>query len=721
MEYPDRFFRWILKDVLSDHELDIEFRCRRPSEDKHAVKLRQFWCEDLEEARTIWPEIRELNESGWDIDFTVVPRLRETHGHGEHPLPQIPVVSCIWADLDVGSKTAYPTISDALNGLDAVKPLPNIIVESDTGLHVYWLLKRPRRIPLERFQGLLEAVTRLLHGDKVAARPKRLMRVPHTINWKFQAERKFAMGHFLSKRGHRLKGLETSWNVGKRSADTKNKPAQKEPENQQGAYADIFTEHVRTLRPIGDSFEALGHCPFHDDEKPSFCVNLRTGLWECKSSECNARGNALQFCARMNVQIPTTGFYVIENGHICAIRQTKDGPVTIPLSNFDARVTEEITLDDGVETTRAFVIEGSLDTGGKLPATRVPASSFAGLNWVTQNWGVQAIVNAGFSKRDQLREAIQRLSPTPKRRSIFTHTGWREVNGKQVFLTSNGAIGGEEVEVELATELQRYRLPADPDNPREAMRASLRLLEIAPLTITIPLWAAMFRAPLCAALPSDFSEWAEGQTGSFKSTLAALFLCHFGDFDSKSLPGSWESTANQLEHRAFTLKDLPFVVDDYSPKPQLGYRDMEAKAARLLRAQGNLSGRGRLRADVTERPAHPPRGIMISTGEQHPPGQSLIARTLLSRVERTMVDVPTLTQAQQESSRLSHAMAGYISWLAPWIRDSRPLLSQLFEQMRSQATGKGHLRIPEVLGHLYVGLFMGTWYAEVDRHDASCR
>ena len=220
MEFPERFFRWIFKNVLSEHELDVEFRCRRPSNDNHAVKLRQLWCEDLEEARAIWPQIRELNESGWDIDFTVVPRVREAHGHDEHPLPQTPLVSCIWADLDVRPKTVYPTTLDALNGLEAMKLLPNIIVKSGTGLHAYWLLKRPRRIPLERFQGLLKAVTRLLHGDKVAARPKRLMRVPHTINWKLQAERKFATDRFLSKKGYSLKDLKRACNVSKRSANT---------------------------------------------------------------------------------------------------------------------------------------------------------------------------------------------------------------------------------------------------------------------------------------------------------------------------------------------------------------------------------------------------------------------------------------------------------------------------------------------------------------------
>jgi hypothetical protein len=104
-----------------------------------------------------------------------------------------------------------------------------------------------------------------------------------------------------------------------------------------------------------------------------------------------------------------------------------------------------------------------------------------------------------------------------------------------------------------------------------------------------------------------------------KSSLAAVFLSHFGDFDRLHLPGAWSSTANQLERRAFVLNDTLFVVDDYVPGGP-DARELEAKAARLLHAQGNAAGRGRLRADLTERPAFPPRGLIVSTGEERPAG-----------------------------------------------------------------------------------------------------
>ena len=195
-----------------------------------------------------------------------------------------------------------------------------------------------------------------------------------------------------------------------------------------------------------------------------------------------------------------------------------------------------------------------------------------------------------------------------------------------------------------------------------------------------------------------------------KSTLAALFLSHFGDFDRVHLPGAWASTANQLERRAFLLKDSVFVIDDYSPSA-LDHRELETKAARLLRSQGNLAGRGRLKSDLTERPAFYPRGIIISTGEQHPPGQSLLARTLVIELNRAGIDIGLLTQAQQQSHRLAHAMAGYIAWLRAQMDKMPELLRETFRGARAKATaGKEHLRIPEAAAHLWLGFHCAMTY-----------
>ncbi len=403
--------------------------------------------------------------------------------------------------------------------------------------------------------------------------------------------------------------------------------------------------------------------------------------------------------------------YQIQDGRLCRVRWTKEGAITEPLANFAATVSEEILQDDGAEVTRAFLISGRLASGAPLPPARVPAARFGGMTWVAEAWGLGAIVRAGQSTKDYLREAIQTLSPDARQRRVFGHTGWRCIDSAWLYLTASGAVGLEGFEVDLGPELARYRLPRIPEDPVGAMRVSLRLLDIAPPTVTAPLWAAAFRAPLAEALAVDVTVWIEALTGLLKSTLAALFLGHYGDFDRTHLPGAWASTANQLERRAFLLKDSLFVVDDYAPSA-LDAREQEGKAARLLRSQGNLAGRGRLRADLTERPAYPPRGLILATGEQHPPGQSLAARMLLVEPRRGEVDLASLTEAQASAGRLPHALAGYVAWLAPQMDTLPALLRDTFAGARARVQSEGHLRVPEALAHLWVGTVCGLAYAE---------
>jgi hypothetical protein len=402
--------------------------------------------------------------------------------------------------------------------------------------------------------------------------------------------------------------------------------------------------------------------------------------------------------------------YAVEGGHIVRYRDTKEAIVVDLLCNFDAQIREEIVLDDGAEQQRAFVIDGRLDTNVNLPAVRVPVAKFSTMNWVAESWGRLAIVNAGMSTRDHLRVAIQKLSSTARDRYVFTHTGWQKIHNRWIYLAGS-MVGVGDFEVDLGSELARYRLPVVAEDCVQAMKVSLQLLKIAPLRISAPLLSACYRAPLCTAYPQDLSVFVEGRTGSMKSTIAALFLNHFGEFDRVTLPGNWESTANQLERRAFLLKDSVFVIDEYVPTG-LNRREIETKASRILRGQGNLSGRSRLKSDLSERPAFYPRGIIIATGEEHPPGQSLLARTIVLELSRDDIDIELLTDLQQHSSWLAHAMAGYINWLAPQMDEMPQLLRETFLGARAKATiADEHLRIPEAAAHLWLGIHSALTYA----------
>jgi hypothetical protein len=248
--------------------------------------------------------------------------------------------------------------------------------------------------------------------------------------------------------------------------------------------------------------------------------------------------------------------YRIVNGGLVRLKNTQAGEVPQWLTNFVVRVDEENIRDDGADVTRIYRLSGQSDRGA-LPPVNVPAARFGQMSWPAESWGLAARITAERNAKDYVREAIEILSQGAPVRYEYAHTGWRTLpGGKRVFLHGGGGIGAEGVDVELEPGLERYVLPVpgEPEEVAEAIRLSFSFLELALSRITAPLLAAAYLAPLSEIIVPDFTIWPWGHTGSFKSTLAALILSHFGDFSETNLPLSFQSTANHNERSLFLLR-----------------------------------------------------------------------------------------------------------------------------------------------------------------------
>src|SRR5262249_25896306 len=155
--------------------------------------------------------------------------------------------------------------------------------------------------------------------------------------------------------------------------------------------------------------------------------------------------------------------------------------------------------------------------------------------------------------------AIQLHSGQVPVRTIFTHSGWRAIGGKDVFLHAGGAIdaGGEFAGVQIdfsRSTLGGFCLPAPPEDVKPAIAASLRVLDAVQDDLIMPVYAAVWRALLGRV---DFTLQLTGETGVGKSEIAALAQQHFGpELDARHLPGSWLSTDNALEAQMFCAKDV---------------------------------------------------------------------------------------------------------------------------------------------------------------------
>jgi hypothetical protein len=135
------------------------------------------------------------------------------------------------------------------------------------------------------------------------------------------------------------------------------------------------------------------------------------------------------------------GPYRIREGRIVHIKTTNEGPVDVPLCNFNARIEREELRDDGVERSSVFQLSGSLESGTPLEMVRVPAERFSSLNWIPEAWGIRPVIYSGYGARDHLRCAIQLFSPDVPRQIVYTHLGWRKIGDEWVYLHAGGAIG----------------------------------------------------------------------------------------------------------------------------------------------------------------------------------------------------------------------------------------------------------------------------------------
>ncbi len=119
-----------------------------------------------------------------DLYFGVATRRSDRDGS----LANCQHLGALFVDID------YENISekDARVRLDRCPCSPSFIVQSGGGLHVYWLLREPLDLTTEAdaARAVLRRLAGYLGGDLQAAEPARILRVPGTLNHKYQPARR---------------------------------------------------------------------------------------------------------------------------------------------------------------------------------------------------------------------------------------------------------------------------------------------------------------------------------------------------------------------------------------------------------------------------------------------------------------------------------------------------------------------------------------------------
>ncbi len=413
--------------------------------------------------------------------------------------------------------------------------------------------------------------------------------------------------------------------------------------------------------------------------------------------------------------------YTVSNG--CIAQITNDGARA--LTDFVVIPRMELTRDDGVNTSMWFVLDGWSSSGRKLERAVISAKELDTMSWVTGKWGFSASLAPGTSTKDKVGWAIKKVGQmTAKRVTEYNHTGWRRIGGKWCYLYHGGAVGMDGVTVDMGDALKTYRLDGsggtgfDRISYRDAAEQSLMLQTVMKEEIGVALLGTIYLAPLREfMLQRDvapaFALFLYGQTQTRKTTAAALAMSHFGNFHAKNPPASFSDTSRSIQKKAFMVKDMPLLVDDYHPVASLQEKKQMAATAQVLsRAFGDGADRGRLNADSTIKASTPPRSLAIITGEDLPAvGQSGLARYFIVDVEKGDIPVGKDITDLQEAARngyLQKAMLGYIKWLQQQTDELPDRLHDMFLHFRQMGIENGGMsgRAPEAVACILIGYAM---------------
>jgi hypothetical protein len=423
--------------------------------------------------------------------------------------------------------------------------------------------------------------------------------------------------------------------------------------------------------------DGAGNHPADGTEKPS--VEGETTAnggaeadGEAASAAAGGGGSGAESSAEAKGPTARVGAYGSSGGRLVYFRRDRSGKHEdeIPLTNFDGRITADLELDDGSgEAIRHFKLKVTMQ-GGRVVDLNVPAVDFAAMRWVDQRLGAKAIVYpTGFSQAPIALKELSVLDGLRSERAV-AHLGYAKHGKGTVFVSTDAVLAPSAVDttglvLDLPSAAAGFALPPAPTGHdlADALDAAAALLDLGPLAITLPLFLFAHRAALPVA-PPNYVLWLHGLTGTYKSAVGGVFQAFFGKgWSGTKLPGNFLSTTTSIENIVHVGKNVLITLDDAQSDDPKSRQDVLRVIGRLVRGVGNQTSRHRSTSDLRQRPARDPRGAVLVTSEQLPPGHSAAARLLLVHMTKGAIDVAKLTDAQRDAADglLAAAMSAFIS------------------------------------------------------------
>lgn len=391
-----------------------------------------------------------------------------------------------------------------------------------------------------------------------------------------------------------------------------------------------------------------------------------------------------------------------------------------PISNFIVFVRNKATYKNGIDETIKYEMECHiLDAPSiKLPNINIDVDSYSKMNFIDGSaWDKYAIYSAGKTNQEKQKEVMKIISrKTMQEIVVYSHTGITKIDDKLCYLYHGGNIGEvANISVDLSNDgLQRYCFTDREFDKAQALKRSLSFLDVANYKITIPIIATIYLSPLKSILGKhdilmDYILFIQGRSGTRKSSLAAVALSHFGNFNRDTFPTTFRDTLNSIEKTAYTLKDTVTVIDDYNPE-NIGNSKLSVME-KIFAMYGDRVGRKRMTRDAEIKVPYVARGLCIVTGEMIPEvAQSRIARSIITTIKQDSIDLKKLAELQKNKEELAYCMMNYIRWIIDNEDKIIKYAKTTLEKINSNTSLKAHGRTIETSNILWIGFTIFTQF-----------
>lgn len=396
--------------------------------------------------------------------------------------------------------------------------------------------------------------------------------------------------------------------------------------------------------------------------------------------------------------------YAADETSIYRIVREKGNVAHEPLTNFRAIIRGQIERDFGDHVRQSYEVEATVQN--ETCKFEIDATQFDGLGWVASQLPSSAIVYPGA--RRHVAAAIRACSGPVERRRVLTQTGWVRRDEQWVYADADGAIGADGRADGMSTllhpALSDYRLPpeASDGDVYEGVHSSLALMGLADRDKLAPMLAGVYRSVLGSC---GFSIYVVGRSNVYKTEVLSLAMRHLGvGLKPDRLTASWSSTAAGVASICAAAKDSIVAVDDLVSTNAAADA---ARADRILRDAANHVSRHRATSTGAAGPATQMQAMIMATGEELPPGQSLHTRLLAIELRPGDISPDALTRCQSdaESGRYASAMGAYVRWLAGRLENARETASRKAREYRDHVLpDTRYPRTATAIGELAAGM-----------------